>query len=63
MMTTDSELLTVQQLAEFLQVPVTTIYRWRQQGLAPPGIRVGRYVRFRRRDVEAFLEQRTSATS
>ncbi len=53
------ELLTVRQLAELLQVPVSTIYRWRHLGEGPRGIRVsGRHVRYRRSDVEAFLKER-----
>ena len=58
MSTVDDEYLTVQQLAKLLKVPVTTIYQWRHQGIAPRGLRVGRHLRFRRRDVEAFLEER-----
>ncbi|MDP8927469.1 MAG: helix-turn-helix domain-containing protein [Actinomycetota bacterium] len=58
------ELLTVKQLAELLKVPVGTIYRWRYMGIAPRGIRMsGRHVRFRRSDVEAFLEERSDPQS
>ncbi|MGH8897532.1 MAG: helix-turn-helix transcriptional regulator [Egibacteraceae bacterium] len=54
------EYLTVKQLAELLQVPVSTIYRWRHLGEGPRGIRVsGRHVRYRRSEVEAFLGERT----
>lgn len=53
------ELLTVKQLAAFLQVPVSTVYAWRHTGDGPRGIRVsGRHVRYRRSDVEAFLDER-----
>ncbi len=53
------EFLTVKQLAELLQVPVSTIYRWRHLGEGPRGIRVsGRHVRYRRSGVEAFLAER-----
>lgn len=53
------EFLTVKQLAELLQVPVSTIYRWRHLGEGPRGIRVsGRHVRYRRSDVESFLKER-----
>lgn len=54
------QLLTIRQLAELLQVPISTIYRWRHVGEGPRGIRVsGRHVRYRLSDVEAFLQQRT----
>jgi excisionase family DNA binding protein len=53
-------LLTVQELAEILQVPVKTIYTWRYRGEGPPGVVVGRHLRFRADDVVAWLDDRTS---
>lgn len=53
------EYLTVKQLAEVLQVPPGTIYRWRHEGCGPRAVRLsGRHVRFRRADVEAFVTGR-----
>ncbi len=49
-------LLTVQELAEYLAVPVATIYQWRYRREGPPGFRVGRHVRYRRSDVEDWIE-------
>lgn len=51
-------LMTLAELAEYLQVPPETIYRWRKRGRGPCGYRMGRYVRFRRSEVEAWLETR-----
>jgi excisionase family DNA binding protein len=51
-------LLSVQDLSATLQVPVATIYRWRYTEGGPPGIRVGRHVRYREADVEAWLRER-----
>ena len=48
-------LLTVQELANYLGVPVATIYAWRYRHEGPPGFRVGRHVRFRRSDIEEWL--------
>ena len=48
-------LLTVQELANYLGVPVATIYAWRYRHEGPPGFRVGRHVRFRRSDIEGWL--------
>ncbi len=53
-------LLSTQNLAAYLQVPIQTIYRWRSCGEGPPGIRVGRHIRYRGDDVEAWLASRTS---
>jgi excisionase family DNA binding protein len=50
-------LLTQQQLADELQVSVRTLERWRQEGSGPAFIQVGRSPRYRRADVDAWLEQ------
>ena len=53
-------LLTVEEVAEWLGVPVGTIYAWRYRSTGPASYKVGRHVRFRRADVERWLEdQRT----
>jgi excisionase family DNA binding protein len=39
-------LWTVQDVAEYLGVPVGTLYDWRCKGYGPRGKRVGRYVRY-----------------
>ena len=51
------EYLTVKQLATVLQIPVATIYQWRHRGDGPRGMRVGRHVRFHRKDVLAWLSE------
>jgi excisionase family DNA binding protein len=40
----------------FLGVPVGTLANWRYQGKGPRFVKVGRHVRYRRSDVEAWLE-------
>ena len=39
----------VKDVAAYLDVPVQTVYQWRSTGYGPPGVRVGRYVRYRPR--------------
>ena len=51
-------LMTSQEVADFLQVPVATVHLWRAQKTGPRGYRVGRHVRYRREDVETWLAQR-----
>ena len=52
-------LLTIEALAEYLDVPVTTIRDWRTDGKGPCAIRVGGRVRFAVSDVLNWLaEQR-----
>jgi excisionase family DNA binding protein len=51
------ELLTQQQLADELQVSVRTLERWRQEGTGPAFVRVGRSPRYRRSDIDAWLDR------
>jgi excisionase family DNA binding protein len=51
--------LTIDEVAEYLQVPVQTLYHWRYKRTGPKGVRVGRFVRYHRADVEAWLRIRT----
>lgn len=49
-------LLGPRELAEYLGVPVATIYRWNHLRNGPRAIRVGRHVRYRVADVESWLD-------
>lgn len=49
-------LLSPEQLAAFLGVPLATIYKWRAVGTGPRGYRVGRHVRFAPAEVAQWLE-------
>lgn len=48
-------LITPEQLAEALQVPVSTLYKWRAAGTGPQSIKVGKYIRYRPAAVESYL--------
>ena len=48
-------LATPTEVADYLRVPLRTLYRWRYAGEGPPAFRVGRHLRFRWADVEAWL--------
>lgn len=52
---TRQPLMSVQELAELLQVSVKTIYDWRYRGLGPKAIRVGRHVRYEPDEIERWL--------
>lgn len=66
-MTKDSQpsndLLTTEEVAEILRVPVATVRKWRSEGVGPRGFRIGKYVRYRRSAVEIFIEDRESTES
>ena len=51
-------LLTVEELAEYLDVPVATLYAWRYHRQGPPGFRVGRHSRYRWADIEEWISDR-----
>jgi excisionase family DNA binding protein len=49
-------LLTPEQLSEELSIPVGTLYQWRYRKTGPPVLRVGRHLRYRRSQVDAWLD-------
>ena len=51
-------LLWVEEVATILGVPVKTLYQWRYKGVGPAGVRIGRHLRYRAADVEAWIDQR-----
>jgi excisionase family DNA binding protein len=51
-----TDLLSPSELAGYLGVPVKTIYQWHHRGSGPRYLKVGRHVRYRRSDVELWLE-------
>ena len=55
-------LLIIKELSRYLDVPVSSIYRWRHEGRGPLGFRVGKEVRFRETDVLKWLEQQAART-
>jgi predicted DNA-binding transcriptional regulator AlpA len=52
-------LLTADQVAQWLGKPKATLYAWRTRGRGPRGIKVGGDLRYRRSDVEMYLDQNT----
>lgn len=58
-----SRLLSIEALAEMLDVSVYTVKRWRRERTGPRGVRVGKHIRYRAADVERWLEQRADPES
>ena len=48
-------LLTAEELAGFLGVPLNTVYVWNHRRQGPPALKVGRHLRYRWAEVEAWL--------
>jgi predicted DNA-binding transcriptional regulator AlpA len=53
------QLLTIDQLAQWLGKPKGTLYQWRCRSMGPRGIKVGNDLRYRRSEVEAYLDANT----
>lgn len=45
----------VKDVAAYLGIPVQTIYQWRSKGYGPPGLRIGKHVRFMPEEVRAWV--------
>jgi hypothetical protein len=53
-------LIGVEELSEYLAVPIKTLYEWHQNGKGPAAVRVGRRLRYLICDVRSWLDgQRT----
>jgi len=56
------KLVSTADLGEYLGVPVHTIYSWRATGKGPRAYRVGKHLRYRLADVDAWLERQADPT-
>lgn len=54
-MTAVDRLFTPQELADYLGIPLSTVYTWAARGMGPDRIRVGRHTRYRMSAVDAWL--------
>jgi excisionase family DNA binding protein len=52
----DERLLSVAEVASYLGVPVKTLYQWRHKGVGPRAMRVGRHLRYRRSELDRWLD-------
>ena len=55
-MATAKKLWSTQELADFLGLPIQTIYQWRKRNYGPPGRRMGKHIRYRRSEVERWID-------
>ena len=58
-----NQYMTTEEVAEYLSIPLNTIYQWRTRGSGPRASRVGRHLRWVRADVDRWVEQRASVGS
>lgn len=55
------ELLTTEEVGALLKIPIATIRWWRHVGKGPKGFTVGRHVRYRSADVQAWIDRQVKA--
>lgn len=56
------KLMSVEEVAEYLGIPVNTLYQWRHKGCGPPAYRVGRHLRYDPQAVLAWLDEHLAAS-
>jgi excisionase family DNA binding protein len=56
-------MLSIEELAEYLALPVRTLYDWRQCGREPRAIHVGRQLRYFVSDVQSWLQEQREAAA
>ncbi len=55
-----ARLWTVQEVADFLGVPVGTLYQWRHRRTGPSAYKVGRHLRYDPETVRAWLNKQVA---
>ena len=50
-------LLSIEELSEYLDVPIRTLYDWRLSGKGPCAVHVGRQLRYFVNDVQDWLRE------
>jgi excisionase family DNA binding protein len=53
-------LLTPTELSAYLKVPLATIYQWASKGTGPRSSKMGKGRRYKRSDVNQWIESKTS---
>lgn len=54
-------LLTIDELSEYLGIPVASLYDWRTDGVGPKAVKLGRALRYRQSSVRPWIEEQANA--
>lgn len=63
MQKTTTEVMTVNQAADYLGLAVSTLNKWRCHGGGPVFIKMGRAVRYRSEDLEAYISNSIASST
>lgn len=50
-------MMTIKELAEYVGVPVATVYRWNTRRSGPTPIKIGRHVRYHHAEVDRWISE------
>ena len=55
----DDPFLTIDEVSRYISVPRATLYSWRsrRRGFGPPAIKMGGILRYRKSDVDAWIDK------
>ena len=56
-----SKLWSIEDVSEYLGIPVKTLYCWRTKRYGPPARQIGRHLRYKPEDVVVWLDSITAA--
>lgn len=62
-MTARRPMATPEQVAEYLQVPLNTVYDWRRRRTGPKASKVGVHLRYRWEDIDAWVEAQSKVAA
>jgi len=62
-MTDRRALATPQEVADYLKVPLNTVYDWRRRRTGPKAAKVGIHLRYRWEDVDKWLDQQSEVAA
>ena len=53
-------LWTIHDVAAYLGIPAGTLYQWRHRGMGPPGVRLGKHLRYQPAAVRAWVAEQVA---
>ncbi len=53
--------MSAEELANYVGVPLATVYKWRHANAGPPAYKIGRYLRFDADEVASWVQSQRLA--
>jgi excisionase family DNA binding protein len=60
---TDNPVMTQDEAAEYLRIPASTLKGWRGKGYGPAGFMAGKHLRYRRSDIDAWIDAQAAGVN